>query len=110
MFQRLADFAIRFRWALVVFWVVAAVVLSRSLPSLASVVQGSTMQFLPATSPSQQAAQLAAPFQGTNPPGTAVLIGYRVGGPLTDDDRATITRIEQDVSQMSGVDSVRDGG
>ena len=47
-------------------WVAAAVIIPRALPSLASVTQGNNADFLPASAPSQHAANLAAPFGTTN--------------------------------------------
>ena len=60
MFHALARFSVRFRWVIVVIWVLAIPVVLRTLPALSSVVQSDNTQFLPADSPSQQAAQLAA--------------------------------------------------
>jgi len=110
VFTALARFSIRFRWAIVVFWALAAIVLSRALPSLSSVVQANNAQFLPASSPSRQAAQLAAPFQASNPAGTAILVASRAGAPLTADDLAALARVEEAARATSGVESVRDGG
>ena len=47
-------------------WVAAFVIIPRALPSLASVTQGNNADFLPASAPSQHAANLAAPFGTTN--------------------------------------------
>jgi RND superfamily putative drug exporter len=47
-------------------WVAAFVIIPRALPSLASVTQGNNSDFLPASAPSQHAANLAAPFGTTN--------------------------------------------
>src|SRR5215469_15473256 len=56
-------FAVRFRWAVVLAWLVMAVLAHLFLPSLASVGQDHTVSALPASSPSVQAARLATPFQ-----------------------------------------------
>src|SRR6516225_2385906 len=84
--------AVRFRWVIVLAWaagVVAAMVL---LPSLSAVTQGDNTSFLPASAPSEQAAQLASPLQGA--PLTAVtVVAARPGGALTAADQAAIARL-----------------
>ncbi|MGO9782129.1 MAG: MMPL family transporter, partial [Streptosporangiaceae bacterium] len=66
VFGALGTFAVKFRWVILVMWVLATVAVPRFLPSLASVTQGNNANFLPASAPSQHAADLAAPFGGTN--------------------------------------------
>jgi uncharacterized membrane protein YdfJ with MMPL/SSD domain len=66
IFGAIGSFAVRFRWLVVIAWLVAAVVIPNTLPSLASVTQGNNSNFLPASAPSQQASDLAAPFGTTN--------------------------------------------
>jgi putative drug exporter of the RND superfamily len=109
IFASLAGFAIRFRWPIVAFWLLAAIALTRALPSLSSVVQANNAQFLPASSPSQQAAQLAVPFRGSNPSGTAILVASR-RGVLTAGDTAAFARTEEAVRHVPGVEDVRDAG
>ena len=110
MLAALARFDIRFRWLIVVVWVLGAVAASRALPSLSSVSQSSNAQFLPASAPSQRAAALAAPFQTTNPGATAVIIASRSGAPLSPADAAAIDRVEEAAATVPGVLSVRDQG
>ena len=62
IFGGIGAFAVKFRWLVIVAWVVAAVAVPKFLPSLASVTQGNNSAFLPANAPSQHAADLAAPF------------------------------------------------
>ncbi|MHB1570365.1 MAG: hypothetical protein ACYC0H_14335, partial [Solirubrobacteraceae bacterium] len=54
----------RFRWAIVVFWLAAAVVTSASLPSLANEINNNNSAFLNTSAPSAKAANLAAPLLG----------------------------------------------
>jgi hypothetical protein len=91
-------------------WVLAVPVVLRTLPALSSVVQSDNTQFLPADSPSQQAAQLAAPFEGTNPSSTAIIVVARTSGPLTPADDETIAQVEQAAARVPGVTLVRDQG
>jgi RND superfamily putative drug exporter len=62
IFGGIGAFAVKFRWVVILVWLVAAVAVPKYLPSLASVTQGNNSAFLPASAPSEQAAQLAAPF------------------------------------------------
>jgi RND superfamily putative drug exporter len=62
IFRAIGKFAVKFRWVVLVIWVAAAVIIPGKLPSLASVTQGNNSAFLPASAPSQQAADLAAPL------------------------------------------------
>ncbi|HWG60848.1 MAG TPA: MMPL family transporter [Streptosporangiaceae bacterium] len=66
VFGALGSFVVKFRWVVLLVWVVAAVAIPRALPSLASVTQGNNTSFLPASAPSEHAAKLAAPFGSTN--------------------------------------------
>ena len=102
MFHALARFSVRFRWIIVVIWVLAIPVVLRTLPALSSVVQSDNTQFLPADSLSQQAAQLAAPFEGANPSSTAIIVAARTSGPLTPADDETIAQVEQAAARVFG--------
>ena len=64
IFESLARFVVRFRWAIVAFWILVAVVTSATLTSLASEVNNNNSAFLPSSSPSQRAANLANPILG----------------------------------------------
>src|SRR6266478_7903636 len=66
IFGGIGAFAVKFRWVVIAAWVIAAIAVPKFLPSLNSVTQGNNSAFLPASAPSEQAAQLAAPFGATN--------------------------------------------
>ena len=66
IFGGIGAFAVKFRWVVIAVWLIAAFAVPRFLPSLNSVTQGNNSAFLPASAPSEQAAQLAAPFGSTN--------------------------------------------
>jgi RND superfamily putative drug exporter len=110
MLAALARFDVKFRWVIVVVWIVGAVAASRFLPGLSSVTQSNSAQFLPGNAPSQQAAHLAAPFQTTNIGATALIVASRSDGMLTAADEAAIAQVEQSVAQLPGVLTVRDQG
>lgn len=100
---------VRFRYLVVLTWLVFAVASVAFLPSLSSVTNGNNSSFLPTGQPSVKAAQLAGPFQrGTLP--QALLVATRAGGPLTPADNTAIARAETAVRQVVGVVGVRDQG
>src|SRR5260370_40851775 len=88
-FAIMGRLSVRFRWAIVLAWVAGAVAAMALLPSLSSVTQGDNTSFLPASAPSEQAAQLASPRQDA--PLTAVtLVAARPRGTLTAPDHAVV--------------------
>src|SRR5260370_34452801 len=65
IFGGIGAFAVKFRWVVIVAWVIAAIPVPKFLPSLNSVTQDNHSALLPANPASQHAAQLAAPFGPT---------------------------------------------
>ncbi len=108
-FAMLGRFTVRFRYLIVVAWIVGTILSVKLLPSLSSVSNNNNSAFLPSNSPSLQAAQLAAPFQrGTAP--TALIVAARANGPLTAADQTAIDRAENATRQVANVVAVRDEG
>ncbi len=105
----LGRFAVRFRYAMVIVWLLLTVVVMHIFPSLASVADSDTTAFLPNSAPSVQANQLASPLlpQGKS---TATLVVVRTDGPLTTSDEATITAAENALRGVAHVSQVRDQG
>jgi len=54
--------AVRYRYAVILLWLVVTVVAARCLPSLGSVADSDNSQFLSASAPVERALTLAAPF------------------------------------------------
>ncbi len=100
---------VRFRYVIVVAWVVATVLCVHFLPSLGSVSNSDNSAFLPSSAPSAHAAQLETPFQSSGG-STATLVASRANGPLTAADEAAITSVEQKVASVAHVSGVRDQG
>jgi uncharacterized membrane protein YdfJ with MMPL/SSD domain len=73
-YEALGRFVVRFRWAVVVFWLLVAVVTTAALPSLGSEVNDNNSAFLSQSAPSSKAANLAAPLLV---PSTVILLGRR---------------------------------
>ncbi|HEX2754732.1 MAG TPA: MMPL family transporter [Candidatus Limnocylindrales bacterium] len=101
-FTGLGRFAVRFRFLIVVVWVVVTVLAVQLLPSLGDVAKDTTSGFLPADSPSMQAAAMAAPFQDTSLAAATVVMA-RDGG-LTAADNASMDALE---TQIRGIDRVK---
>jgi RND superfamily putative drug exporter len=101
--------AVRFRWAIVLAWVAGAAAAMALLPSLSSVTQSDNTSFLPASAPSEQAAQLASPLQGAALTAVTV-VAARSGGTLTGTDEAFAGRLKGALARIPRVVSVRDAG
>jgi RND superfamily putative drug exporter len=101
-FTGLGRFAVRFRFLIIVAWIAVTFLSIRYLPSLADVAKDTTSGFLPATSPSMQAAAMAAPFQDQTL-AAATVVAARDGG-LTAADNAAVDRL---VARIKGVDRVK---
>jgi putative drug exporter of the RND superfamily len=108
-FAATGRFAVRFRWAIVVAWVAAAVLANLFFPSLTSVARQNNTSSLPAGSPSLQAAWLATPFQGPNETPVPVVIA-RSGGTLTAADVAAAGRLAAGLDKVPGVQQVKNLG
>jgi RND superfamily putative drug exporter len=99
---------VRFRWLVLALWVVA-VFATASLPSLSSEINNDNSQFLPASTPSSQAATLATPIFGSfNNSSNVTIVGASAGGPIDAADIAALTRIGVAVRVLAHVTSVRE--
>jgi RND superfamily putative drug exporter len=109
LFGALGRFSVRFRWSMLLAWIVAAVAASAALPSLSSVTQSDNTKFLPAGAPVEKAATLAAPFGTTNllP---VPLIAARQTGPLTTADAAALATLQRNLKSDPSVVRVLDLG
>jgi putative drug exporter of the RND superfamily len=109
IFGAIGTFAVKFRWVVVVVWVLATFAVPRFLPSLASVTQGNNANFLPASAPSQHAVDLAKPFGTTNlvPVPVVAAVGQ---GQLTASDVAWLNTLRQDLRTVPTVVRVTDLG
>jgi putative drug exporter of the RND superfamily len=101
--------AVRFRWAIVLAWAAGAAAAMGLLPSLSSVTQSDNTSFLPASAPSEQAAQLASPLQGAALTAVTV-VAARSSGTLTGADEALVDRLKGALARIPRVVSVRDAG
>ena len=109
VFGAIGRWAVRLRWLVLLIWVVGAIAAVTQLPALSSVTQSNNSKFLPASAPSEHAAELAAPF------GTANLIpipvvAARSGSPLTPADVTAMTSLQQKLRTVPTISRVLDAG
>jgi RND superfamily putative drug exporter len=109
IFGGIGSFVVKFRWFVLLAWIVAAVAVPRALPSLSSVTQGNNANFLPASAPSEHALQLAAPLGGSTLTPVPV-VAASAQGALTAADQAWLLRLQQDLGKVPTVVRVRDLG
>ncbi len=109
VFQTIGKFSVKFRWFILIAWIIAVPLAVKTLPSLASVTNTNNVKFLPASSASQQATNLLTPFQG-KAASTATIVVSTASGDLTAADNQAITQVEQSVKSVPHVITVRDQG
>ena len=109
VFAVIGRVSVRFRYLMVVLWVVGTVVAVAFGPSISQQVKTDTSSFLPKSSPSIKAAALAEPFQAQFSL-TSLLVAGGDGTPLTAQQQAAIDQAEAAVAKVPGVVGVRDQG
>jgi RND superfamily putative drug exporter len=109
IYGAIGRFSVRFRWVVLLVWIAGAIAASSQLPSLSSVTQGNNQAFLPANSPSSQAANLAKPFGTANQQPIPVVVAT-TSGTLTTADDAAITGLQARIGTVSGVTKVVNEG
>jgi putative drug exporter of the RND superfamily len=109
IFRAIGRFSVKFRWLVVVVWLAGTVAAVHGLPSLSSVTQGNNTAFLPASAPSEQASNLAAPFGTTNLVPVPVVAAVP-SGTLTAADQAWLTRLTADLGKVATVVKARELG
>src|SRR3984957_16666068 len=109
IFGGIGAFAVKFRWVVIAAWVIAVIAVPKFLPSLNSVTQGNNSAFLPASAPSEQAAQLAAPFGATNLIPVPVIAAVSQGT-LNAADTAWLATLQHDLATVPPVVAVHDLG
>ena len=106
--------SVRFRWLVVLAWAAGAAAALTLLPSLSAVTQSDSTSFLPASAPSEQAAQLASPLQGASLTAVTVVVAQagpvRSRHPLSAADQAAIARLTGALGRIGRVAAVRDAG
>ena len=108
-FEGLAEFVVRFRVAVVVFWVIVTAVAMLALPALGSEVNSDPSLFLSPGAKSVEAAALGTPLLGRSDRSKVTVVAARADAPLTSADLAALDREGKLARGVAGVDSVRPG-
>lgn len=108
MFSVIGRLSTRYAWVIVAFWCVSTVSAVLLLPSLGSVVRNDNSAFLPPTSKSVEAANLASPLV---PAGTesGTLVVVDVQGPLSNADQRVVASLAKRVAHVKYVTAVSSG-
>ena len=110
IFRAIGKFAVKFRWVVLIVWLVAGAAIPKALPSLASVTQGNNSSFLPANAPSEHATTLAAPL-GISLSVTPVPVVAAVStGSFSAADQAWLSTLTADLAKVPTVQKARELG
>ncbi len=109
LFRALARGVVRYRWVIVVVWLVGTGVATRALPSLGSQVNNNNSAFLPANAPSNQAAQLAVPLTGSANQSLIEVVAAARSGTLGAADVAEVQALGKSLRRVPTVDLVQFG-
>jgi RND superfamily putative drug exporter len=109
IFGGIGAFAVKFRWFVIAAWLIAAFAVPHFLPSLNSVTQGNNSAFLPASAPSEKAAELATPFGSTNLIPVPVVAAVSQGS-LSAADATWLSSLQHNLGSVPTVVGVRDLG
>ncbi|HVS79351.1 MAG TPA: MMPL family transporter [Candidatus Saccharimonadales bacterium] len=110
-FAGIGRFSVRWRWLIVVVWIVGTVLAVQKLPSLASVINSNNANFLPASAPTEKALNLSSAFGTTsNTTPEPVVIATKDGKPLTSTDQTAINGLISKLKDVQRVQKVQDVG
>jgi RND superfamily putative drug exporter len=110
MFEAIARFSVKFRWFIIIAWIIAVPVLTSHLPNINNVTKNDNSQFLPKNSPSTKAINLESSFQSKNTSATATIVAVRQVGTLTPSDNQTINTIIGEVGHLHSVSQIHSQG
>ncbi|MGH9046142.1 MAG: MMPL family transporter, partial [Acidimicrobiales bacterium] len=108
LFGALGRTVVRYRWLIVILWLVGTGVAVKTLPSLGSQVNNNSA-FLPANAPSNQAATLAEPLSGPANQSLIQVVAVAHGGALGASDQAAFQSLIPALAKIPTVDHVQFG-
>jgi RND superfamily putative drug exporter len=106
-FNGLGRFSVRFRWLIVVIWIVGTAASVHYLPSLASQVNNDNSAFLPNSAPSTVAGNLAEPLVGKATLEPVIILGVSQNSPISAADTQAITRLASAAKKVPNVVAVQ---
>jgi RND superfamily putative drug exporter len=107
-FAAIGRFSVKYRWLVIIFWIVAAVVVINSFPSLTSVTQSNNTNFLPSSSKTEKALKLEDAFQASNIVSVPVVVASSV--PLNSQDQQSISTMQAKFAKVASVTKVINRG
>jgi RND superfamily putative drug exporter len=112
LYTALGRFVVRFRWAILVFWILAVGVTGALMPSLSNEINGNNSAFLKSTEPSIRAANLAAPLTGAGigTKNTTIEVIASSASPISAADGKALQQAVTLISKVPSVESVRLAG
>jgi RND superfamily putative drug exporter len=99
-YRGLGRFTVKFRWIIVIVWLLGTFNLVRDLPSLSSQVNNQNTAFLPTNAPDVRAADLAQPLLGKESAEPVLIVAATSHGTLSPADLASVQR---DVVRVRGI-------
>ena len=106
LFGKLGRGVVRFRWVIVIIWVLGIGFASHAFPTLSSQVNNNNSEFLPASAPSNQAADLAKPLIGSITQAKVTVVAVTSNGTLDSADQSALIALAGDLQQVPTVTSV----
>jgi RND superfamily putative drug exporter len=103
-FTGLGRFTVKYRWIILVIWIVGTFAAVKGLPSLSSEVTNDNTAFLPANAPDVKAANLAEPLVGKVSLAPITVVADRTNAPLT---AADVTAVEREAQLLKSVTNVK---
>jgi RND superfamily putative drug exporter len=108
IYTALGRLVVRFRWAILGFWILAVVLTSVLMPSLSNEINGNNSAFLKSSEPSIKAANLAAPLTGSGigTRNTSLQVVASADTPLNAADEAALQRVIERIRKVPSVETV----
>ncbi len=111
VFAAIGRFTVKFRWLILIVWLLGTVLVVKGLPSLSSVTQSDNSSFLPSSAPSEKAMQLGSSLgENSRAEPIPLVVATTNNKKLTATDRTVIASLESRLAQTKDVKSVRSAG
>lgn len=110
IFAIIGKLAVRFRWLVIIFWLVAVPLSIHYFPSIGSVEKNDVSDFLPKSSPTNVGAKLESAFQRKDTASSATIIISKSTSQLDSTDNTAILQLETNVKHVAEVTEIRNLG
>lgn len=111
IFAAIGRFSVKFRWLMVLVWIVGTVAAVHYLPSLSDVTQSDNTSFLPASAPSEKAINIASAFGKTaNAAPIQIVVATKDGSNLSPTDITYVTSLQTALTKVKDVETIRNTG